>query len=99
MCESHDESGIWRYAYDAFGNLVQEDRIDLGVTCFTDTCFTCVISRAAAWPLRMPGVNLLARARGIIVQLTAITMVPCKALNSTAKALLSGSTSLDFIAP
>ncbi len=63
------------------------------------TCFTCVVTRTAARPSRIPGVNFLARARGIIVQLSAITMAPCKVLNSTAKAPFSGSTSLDFIAP
>ncbi|MFC1560734.1 RHS repeat-associated core domain-containing protein, partial [Pseudomonadota bacterium] len=36
LCERHDESGTWRYEYDAFGNVVRETRIELGVTYVTE---------------------------------------------------------------
>ena len=36
LCERHDESGTWRYEYDAFGNVVRETRIELGATYVTE---------------------------------------------------------------
>jgi RHS repeat-associated protein len=36
LCERHDESGTWRYEYDAFGNVVKETRVELGVTYTTE---------------------------------------------------------------
>ncbi|RLD30171.1 MAG: hypothetical protein DRI70_01505, partial [Bacteroidetes bacterium] len=32
LCQRIDESGTWNYEYDAFGNMVEETRVELGVT-------------------------------------------------------------------
>ena len=36
LCQRTDESGTWDYEYDAFGNMVTQTRVELGVTYITE---------------------------------------------------------------
>jgi RHS repeat-associated protein len=35
LCRRIDESGTWEYVYDAFGNIVRETKVELGITYTT----------------------------------------------------------------
>jgi len=36
ICQRTDESGTWSYEYDAFGNIVKETKVELGVSYVTE---------------------------------------------------------------
>jgi RHS repeat-associated protein len=85
LCSVQDESGITQYAYDAFGNLVQQVKTELGINYLTSYTYDAG-NRVSS--VRYPDGRVVNYGRDSLGRIQAIAAT----INGTNQIILSGRT-------
>ena len=82
LCGMTDESGITNYAYDGFGNIISQNRTELGITYTTGYSYDAGDNITS---MTYPGGRVVTMERDIINRISAITAT----VNGAQKTLVS----------